>query len=93
MGGEHERYLNHAILCDWLTPAWAGSTTPSAGSAIAAWAHPRMGGEHLGFHPVVSNVPGSPPHGRGAPDAFDLLGGVAGLTPAWAGSTLRHLMV
>ena len=48
-----------------LTPAWAGTTTSSAGAATPATAHPRMGGDHRDREAVRRVVLGSPPHGRG----------------------------
>ena len=42
-----------------------------------------------------TSIHGSPPHGRGAPDAARYDGAANGLTPAWAGSTIsrQHLCV
>ena len=70
-----------------LTPAWAGTTTSETIGPRTIEAHPRMGGDHqtATYSSVV--LPGSPPHGRGPPAGDVPVGGVDGLTPAWAGTT------
>ena len=72
-----------------ITPAWAGkSAWPSAGPDRCQ-DHPRMGGEKR-FRASFSVLPvGSPPHGRGKANAFDITSPILGITPAWAGKRKR----
>ena len=49
--------------------------------------HPRIRGEHSRSHFRVGSEQGSSPHTRGAPLALALLVIVAGIIPAYAGST------
>ena len=73
-----------------IIPACAGSTGTLASTESDLGDHPRMCGEHVGYHfsPAVSL--GSSPHVRGAlmtvPKARQLLG----IIPACAGSTMQY---
>ena len=70
-----------------LTPAWAGTTSPSTTRPSSRWAHPRMGGDHSLGSSTRPSPSGSPPHGRGPPTITPDRTSGRGLTPAWAGTT------
>ena len=74
-----------------IIPAYAGST--SAGSGCGSWRrdHPRICGEHTDFDEMVTEVPGSSPHMRGALVHDRLVHAHDGIIPAYAGSTLHEL--
>ena len=72
---------------DGIIPAYAGSTTKYGHVRMATGDHPRIRGEHLIIRAHSSCTLGSSPHTRGA-----LFGRVdddvlAGIIPAYAGST------
>ena len=72
-----------------IIPAYAGSTTRFFERATMAWDHPRIRGEHVIEGRKILKRLGSSPHTRGAlrHGSASLL--VAGIIPAYAGSTLR----
>jgi hypothetical protein len=70
-----------------LTPACAGSTSPSATPPTASRTHPRLRGEHVAPASRDRLRTDSPPLARGAPALGDGWRSVYGLTPACAGST------
>ena len=72
---------------DGLTPAWAGTTSTQPAAPARRRAHPRMGGDHESEARPAPAVRGSPPHGRGPPEARPSADSGGGLTPAWAGTT------
>ena len=70
-----------------IIPAYAGSTLRRQGPHQEQKDHPRVCGEHLS-QPVWSPlVPGSSPRMRGAPGLFRRWRLLAGIIPAYAGST------
>ena len=48
-----------------------------------------MGGEKPDIYRQLSFLGGSPPHGRGKACKLSLISGPTGITPAWAGKSLR----
>ncbi len=74
-----------------ITPARAGSTWTCARSPPAPGDHPRSRGEHPPACCLNVRNCGSPPLARGAPVVCADGYGSVGITPARAGSTLRHL--
>ena len=72
-----------------ITPAWAGKSSNSAHAAQRARDHPRVGGEKFHFSGDLRQLPGSPPRGRGKGGVLDDLACLGGITPAWAGKSLR----
>ena len=50
-----------------------------------------MGEEKLGFPAFLSRELGSPPHGRGKDETFEVIPKDPGITPAWAGKSRRRL--
>ena len=70
-----------------ITPAYAGNTGILGWNWDAYKDHPRIRGEH--FLPLLSNFSGlgSPPHTRGTLLNTISLGGISGITPAYAGNT------
>ena len=70
-----------------ITPACAGSTSPSWLTGCVTWDHPRVCGEHT--HAMSSTVvpSGSPPRVRGAREGPGRRHLRPGITPACAGST------
>ena len=70
-----------------IIPAYAGSTGGESDAEEAGEDHPRIRGEHTGWPSTSCRWKGSSPHTRGA-----RVGGVggcflAGIIPAYAGST------
>ena len=70
-----------------ITPAFAGSTSPSWTCRFSTSDHPRVRGEHTPRSPIVCCCSGSPPRSRGAPMMTADPKLPARITPAFAGST------
>ena len=70
-----------------IIPAYAGSTKPTAWTGRRWPDHPRIRGEH--FSPICTREKssGSSPHTRGALEMTLHKNGLAGIIPAYAGST------
>ena len=73
-----------------IIPAYAGSTTPRRRRRPWAGDHPRVCGEHSASAVSVSAAQGSSPRMRGAPDQLNATIPMAGIIPAYAGSTTGH---
>ena len=71
-----------------IIPAYAGSTRRAARGPSAPPDHPRIRGEHSPRTPSSRLSGGSSPHTRGAPARPSHEAAVAGIIPAYAGSTL-----
>ena len=70
-----------------IIPAYAGSTETPHGGTRRPPDHPRIRGEHAALASQAHSIAGSSPHTRGA---LEPIGGhidVAGIIPAYAGST------
>ena len=83
------KLVHLATVLVGITPAWAGKSAHKAGMASHSKDHPRMGGEkrqNLGPH---SARKGSPPHGRGKAFWNKIPWGQPGITPAWAGKSVK----
>ena len=81
------------VALDGIIPAYAGSTPEKVVPAAASRDHPRIRGEHSIQESNPGFDPGSSPHTRGAlqlgaPDARE-----PGIIPAYAGSTLKYLVI
>ena len=72
-----------------ITPAYAGSTIPEFPALREERDHPRIRGEHPSCTTKKATSTGSPPHTRGAPIFIEEKFRVNGITPAYAGSTLK----
>ena len=70
-----------------IIPAYAGSTSRETVARMAAMDHPRVCGEHKRPQNADRHLRGSSPRMRGAHSAAGLVGGFAGIIPAYAGST------
>ncbi len=70
-----------------ITPAYAGSTSSAPRSPRTTRDHPRICGEHWGAKTTERLQEGSSPHMRGAPARPPPHHVVAGIIPAYAGST------
>ncbi len=78
---------HHDCSRSGLIPASAESTARIPNTVRAAWAHPRVRGEH-GIPSVIEcRIPGSSPRPRGALPGFQTSCTRSGLIPASAGST------
>ena len=75
-----------------IIPAYAGSTPSPRSSKARCWDHPRIRGEHASGCRESSDDRGSSPHTRGALTAFDVSVDLAGIIPAYAGSTPPRTM-
>ena len=84
--------LRHFIrrLSHRITPAYAGNTSLYIPCHLLHWDHPRIRGEHHCQAYPESSFEGSPPHTRGTP--FTLLSpqNHSGITPAYAGNTVKR---
>ena len=72
-----------------LTPAYAGKTEVVVVGGGNPGAHPRVCGEDSCDSSSTGRAPGSPPRMRGRPCSARGEGSAIGLTPAYAGKTLR----
>ena len=70
-----------------LIPAWAGKTRREPDLREASAAHPRVGGENVGFRGQHGRWSGSSPRGRGKRHPLRHRVCHGGLIPAWAGKT------
>ena len=75
-----------------IIPAYAGSTRCSRRARSAYRDHPRIRGEHLHHHEIISCSRGSSPHTRGARNRAKNDDVGAGIIPAYAGSTSSRKM-
>ena len=72
----------------WVTrsiPAWAGKPGRSRCSVLAAWVHPRVGGETHSGHLREVALAGPSPRGRGNPQSTVRWPPASRSIPAWAG--------
>ena len=76
-----------------ITPAWAGKRSGVLFGSLLHGDHPRMGGEKPDDSGAVSQLLGSPPHGRGKVDYPFCPSPPYGITPAWAGKSLTILIL
>ena len=74
-----------------IIPAYAGNTDFNGEGAIAFGDHPRVCGEHLVLVVADRVVWGSSPRMRGTPFAGELVEGVGGIIPAYAGNTTPRM--
>ena len=72
-----------------ITPAYAGNTTLIF--VCTSWLedHPRVCGEHIRHNSPLLPLRGSPPRMRGTPYGYKVENGQYGITPAYAGNTIR----
>ena len=74
-----------------IIPAYAGSTSWTRWRSCRAADHPRVCGEHNGIFCTAFYISGSSPRMRGAQCANLTSPFMAGIIPAYAGSTIRRL--
>ena len=91
----HTRGARYPGATHWplngIIPAYAGSTGTAPTKGPIARDHPRIRGEHQPSDNRRRTRAGSSPHTRGARDSRRARGVVAGIIPAYAGSTRsRH---
>ena len=72
-----------------ITPACAGKRDKTGWTTTCPRDHPRMCGEKVAMVTTAVSTPGSPPHVRGKGADEQGVGGVAGITPAYAGKRVR----
>ena len=72
-----------------ITPACAGKRCQLVHAYDDGWDHPRVCGEKQKKSPTGLVTRGSPPHVRGKGADEQGVGGVAGITPAYAGKRVR----
>ena len=71
-----------------ITPAYAGTTYLGRDVAVSCRDHPRLCGDHPAYALNSCSIAGSPPLMRGPPVQYDDMGPKAGITPAYAGTTV-----
>ena len=76
-----------------ITPAYAGKSSRPLRPPECRKDHPRVCGEKQKKSPTGLVTRGSPPHVRGKGADEQGVGGVAGITPAYAGKSYRLLKV
>ena len=76
-----------------ITPAYAGNTEVCYMSERACRDHPRLRGEYQYFPARGKNEVGSPPLTRGIPDYGYGKAVLLGITPAYAGNTLKESLI
>ena len=76
-----------------IIPAYAGSTSLTSLVMRSCWDHPRIRGEHLHHHEIISCSRGSSPHTRGAQETRRPRRGESRIIPAYAGSTDEPVVV
>ena len=76
-----------------IIPAYAGSTRPTSLPLRWKGDHPRVCGEHYAAMSAIKTLMGSSPRMRGAREVRDAHLSVRGIIPAYAGSTLRAVVV
>ncbi len=82
----------HFSLRPWfffVSPAYAGKSPAAAYACPGTQDHPRVCGEKQKKSPTGLVTRGSPPHVRGKGADEQGVGGVAGITPAYAGKRVR----
>ena len=72
-----------------ITPAYAGNTSLITSANCIAGDHPRIRGKHEIHSASSHEVSGSPPHTRETPNGNSDFSSMLGITPAYAGNTLR----
>ena len=80
-----------AVLCIFgrITPAWAGKSDRFFYRTVPGEDHPRVGGEKVFEDPIIQRNWGSPPRGRGKDEHRLSALCFLGITPAWAGKSVR----
>ena len=79
---------SQSLLCG-ITPAYAGNTFKVFDKSASFRDHPRVCGEHLAEIIVKDSTTGSPPRMRGTHKTNEVVIGIVGITPAYAGNTLN----
>ena len=82
-----QRQFRYHKLPSGIIPACAGSTHCPPTHLVSARDHPRMCGEHVPDDIVLTVLPGSSPHVRGAHEDTLADYAISGIIPACAGST------
>ena len=72
-----------------ITPAWAGKSPTVKAAGRVMRDHPRVGGEKTNEKPQHGRANGSPPRGRGKDLGYAYKGLRIGITPAWAGKSIK----
>ena len=76
-----------------ITPAYAGNTYNLWCLRAKGKDHPRLRGEYSRYQCGHSTFPGSPPLTRGIPNQLKVADGTTGITPAYAGNTLKESLI
>ena len=72
-----------------ITPAYAGNTQNKRDRLEEVWDHPRVCGEHSASSHFKNCASGSPPRMRGTQEIMRIYISGKGITPAYAGNTVR----
>ena len=83
--------LDYNPIIDRITPAYAGKSSFSTGHILPYWDHPRVCGEKRPFRPKPLADLGSPPRMRGKVTSKDDAERNLGITPAYAGKSIKPL--
>ena len=75
-----------------IIPAYAGNTYFLRRWHCPPWDHPRVCGEHGSVNEVLDGAKGSSPRMRGTPNESRQPADHAGIIPAYAGNTVKHIV-
>ena len=84
------RVVGYRIGGRGITPAYAGTTSLDSRRRSRSGDHPRIRGDHTNRSMLVRRLAGSPPHTRGPRPDVAVGVGRRGITPAYAGTTLKQ---
>ena len=90
----HALSIGQGSRCNRITPAGAGTCYPGGTCPAAPWDHPRGCGDMRSLSGTAGADWGSPPRVRGHVCILPVGPGIAGITPAGAGTCLpgyRHM--
>ena len=92
MGSSPRMRGTHVLPCGYhavrrIIPAYAGNTITPVRHTDLIRDHPRVCGEHERMRNLKTANAGSSPRMRGTPGMGSILGGEAGIIPAYAGNT------
>ena len=88
--GEKRWQSMKKTMCCRITPAYAGKSVLVQLCKLLVWDHPRLCGEKIPWWYRPSCQLGSPPPMRGKVPAFCFGSGNGGITPAYAGKSVRQ---
>ena len=87
--GDYGVQLSEELCAVRITPAYAGTTITDKGQTGSLLDHPRLRGDYAEDELTPGDVHGSPPPTRGLHQPVTRPPLIGGITPAYAGTTLK----